>query len=189
MLLLFWVHGDRINNMGKRIGPALVAVSEARPAEGGSSQSPVYRNILSENGFPEDFHGCTTTYEVFNHSVERFSTNKYVSRQITMTVAPKCWVSGKSISPHPVDFHPRRCIGARTVDAQGVAGPFEWITYAELAAKARGRASGLRHIGAKPHAKIGVFAANCPEWMVAIRATDVLGGTIVPSTILWVPPR
>lgn len=71
-------------------------------------------------------------------------------------------------------------MGWRPVDSEGKAGPFEFITYKEVQTQAKTVASGLVTIGFKPKAKLGVFAANCVEWMVSIKAADTIGATIVP---------
>lgn len=62
--------------MGKQIG-VLREVSPARPASASKpSASPVYRNVLAENGFPEGIGGATTLYEVFNNSVAKYGDKK-----------------------------------------------------------------------------------------------------------------
>ena len=66
------------------------------------------------------------------------------------------------------------CLGARTKGADGSAGPFVFKSYKEIGAEVADLASGLIALGVRPGARIGVLAANCPEWMVAMQ---VCGGT------------
>jgi hypothetical protein len=73
-----------------------------------------------------------------------------------------------------------RCLGWRPVGDDGSAGPYQFITYKETQDKARQLAAALSKAGFKPKDKLGIYSVNKVEWMLAIRALDVLSGTIVP---------
>lgn len=77
-------------------------------------------------------------------------------------------------------FGDRKCLGWRPIDAQGAAGPYEFLTYKEVHAKAQDLASALSQSGVSKDGKLGILSANCVEWMLAIRAVDVVSATIVP---------
>lgn len=49
------------------------------------------------------------------------------------------------------------------------------------AATARQLAAALGGVGFGPGSRVGIYAGNCVEWMLTIRACDVLSGTIGES--------
>ncbi|KAL4444107.1 hypothetical protein ABPG75_011844 [Micractinium tetrahymenae] len=73
-----------------------------------------------------------------------------------------------------------RCLGWRPIAEDGTAGPYEFITYKETQERAGQLAAALSKAGFKPKNKFGIYSANNVEWMLAIRACDVISGTIVP---------
>lgn len=62
-----------------------------------------------------------------------------------------------------------RCLGKRT-SGKGEEAPYVWMTYAQAAKQVEGVASSLAAAGMAPHSRVGVFGANCPEWMIAMQA-------------------
>jgi long-chain acyl-CoA synthetase len=77
--------------------------------------------------------------------------------------------------------HPDRpCLGWRLISGDGSAGPYKFLTYAQTRQKARELASALAQVGVQRGSKIGVYGANSVNWMLAIRAADVLSSAIVP---------
>ncbi|PSC75938.1 acetyl-synthetase [Micractinium conductrix] len=80
-----------------------------------------------------------------------------------------------------VDEHgDNRCLGWRPVAEDGTAGPFEFITFKETQERARQLAAALTLAGFRPKGRLGIYSANSVEWMLTIRACDMLSGTIVP---------
>jgi len=77
-------------------------------------------------------------------------------------------------------FGDRPCLGWRPVSDDGQAGPYQFLTYNECREKARALASSLSQCGVARGGKIGVYSANSVNWMLAIRAADVLSAAIVP---------
>ena len=49
------------------------------------------------------------------------------------------------------------------------AGAFVWQTYKEVGEKVTKVASALRGVGVEPHERVGVYATNCPQWMMAMQ--------------------
>eukprot|EP00887_Chlorella_sp_A99_P001271 scaffold14.g1271.t1 len=158
----------------KRVGPITIEVAPGRPAEGDRpGVSPTYRNVAATDGLPETFEGVATLYEAFNASVDRFGD---------------C-----------------NCVGWRPVGEDGKAGPYEFLTYKETKERATWFASALSQacraaappgpfapfaldsaprwanlVGFQPKDRLGIYAANKVEWMLALRGVDMLSGTIVP---------
>lgn len=61
-----------------------------------------------------------------------------------------------------------KCLGYRPI-ADGKPGDYKWYTYAEVAAKVKDIASGLASIGIEPGQRVGVYGANCCEWMMVMQ--------------------
>ena len=55
-------------------------------------------------------------------------------------------------------------------------GDFEWMTYAETAAKVDAVGAALAGAGVAAGARVGVYGANSPEWMVAMQVKRERGG-------------
>ena len=51
----------------------------------------------------------------------------------------------------------------------GEAGPYVFKSYKEIHTEVANVASALRALGVNPAQRVGVFGANCPEWMVAMQ--------------------
>jgi acyl-CoA synthetase (AMP-forming)/AMP-acid ligase II len=72
-------------------------------------------------------------------------------------------------------FGPNPCLGKRVND-----GPYQWMTYQEVADEAAHIAAGLATLGVGSHARAGIYGANCPEWMVSMQACNRMGIYCVP---------
>ena len=70
-------------------------------------------------------------------------------------------------------FPDRPCLGRRVAGPDGKVGEYVFETYAQVSARAAALAAGLAELGVKPHDKVGVFGANCPEWMIAMQARSM----------------
>ena len=66
------------------------------------------------------------------------------------------------------------CLGRRPISSEGEAGPYEWLTYAEVGERVSAIGSGLMTLGHKAHGRIGVYGINAPEWMMAMQARGAL---------------
>lgn len=61
------------------------------------------------------------------------------------------------------------CLGKREKLADGTVGDFKFETYAQVGEKVAAIASALRTLGVEARQRVGVFGANCPEWMMAMQ--------------------
>lgn len=64
------------------------------------------------------------------------------------------------------------CLGLRPKLANGEVGPFQFKSYKEVADDVANVASGLSGFGLQKGARVGVFGANCPEWMIAMQVRE-----------------
>ncbi|KAK9806148.1 hypothetical protein WJX72_003254 [[Myrmecia] bisecta] len=64
-----------------------------------------------------------------------------------------------------------KCLGWRPV-VNGVAQPFQYMTYQAAQDKIKLVASALGAVGVKAHDKVGMYAGNCPEWMLVLQACN-----------------
>eukprot|EP00803_Ostreobium_quekettii_P005717 evm.model.scf_27.6 EVM.evm.TU.scf_27.6 scf_27:41716-47095(+) len=71
------------------------------------------------------------------------------------------------------------CLGHRPV-VNGAPQDYVWWTYKETGAKVAALGSALQELGVPAGAKLSVFGANCPEWMLAIQACNRMSYTCVP---------
>ena len=78
------------------------------------------------------------------------------------------------------DFAARPALGRRPVGPDGQAGPYEWMSYQRLGEYVRHLSNGLAGLGLGEGARAGVYGPNCPEWMIAMQATNRLGMQCVP---------
>lgn len=62
-----------------------------------------------------------------------------------------------------------KCLGHRPKLANGEVGAFEFKTYKQVADEVSRVASGLASLGIIKDSRVGVFGANCPEWMIAMQ--------------------
>ncbi|KAE9618843.1 putative long-chain-fatty-acid--CoA ligase [Lupinus albus] len=123
-------------------------VEEGREGENGKlSVGPVYRNLLSRNGFPPMDPDFSTAWDIFSVSVKNH--------------------------PH------NRMLGWRKI-VDGKIGPYNWKTYKEVYDEVLHIGSALRASGAEPGSRVGVYGANCPQWIVAMEACSAHSFVCVP---------
>ncbi|CAL0300203.1 unnamed protein product [Lupinus luteus] len=123
-------------------------VEEGREGENGKlSVGPVYRNLLSKNGFPPMDPDFSTAWDIFSVSVINH--------------------------PH------NRMLGSRKI-VDGKIGPYNWKTYKEVYDEVLHIGSALRASGAEPGSSVGVYGANCPQWIVAMEACSAHSFVCVP---------
>ncbi|ENN77865.1 hypothetical protein YQE_05543, partial [Dendroctonus ponderosae] len=74
--------------------------------------------------------------------------------------------------------HNGPCLGWR----ESYSKPYQWLTYNETLLRARNLGSGLVEIGLKPgpNTMIGIYAINCPEWILVEQAAYCYSMVIVP---------
>ncbi|XP_013623403.1 PREDICTED: long chain acyl-CoA synthetase 1 isoform X5 [Brassica oleracea var. oleracea] len=113
---------------------------------GKPSVGPVYRNLLSEKGFPPMDSDITTAWDVFrsllgfvSKSVEKFPYNKMLG-----------W--------------------RRIVDEK--VGPYMWKTYKEAYGEVLQIGSAIRALGAEPGCRVGIYGVNCPQWIIAMELLE-----------------
>ena len=81
-------------------------------------------------------------------------------------------------------------LGTRSVDAQGGAGPYKWLSYRQTGEARTQIGSGLLHLGVAPGSNVGLFSANCADWVlvdaalfayrcVSVPLYDTLGPDVV----------
>ncbi|GLU16722.1 hypothetical protein SLE2022_331390 [Rubroshorea leprosula] len=79
-----------------------------------------------------------------------------------------------------VKKHPRnKMLGWRTF-VDGKVGPYVWKTYKEVYDEVLLIGSALRASGAEPGCRIGIYGANCPQWILAMEACNAHGLVCVP---------
>merc|ERR1712078_230987 len=61
-----------------------------------------------------------------------------------------------------------------------MGGPYEWMSYQRLGEYVRHLSNGLAGLGLGEGARAGVYGPNCPEWMIAMQATNRMGMQCVP---------
>ncbi|XP_019441273.1 PREDICTED: long chain acyl-CoA synthetase 1 [Lupinus angustifolius] len=123
-------------------------VEEGREGENGKpSVGPIYRNLLSKNGFPPMDPDFSTAWDIFSVSVKNH--------------------------PH------NRMLGWRKI-VDGKVGPYNWKTYKEVYDEVLYIGSALRASGAEPGSRIGIYGANCPQWIVAMEACSAHSFVCVP---------
>jgi long-chain acyl-CoA synthetase len=66
-----------------------------------------------------------------------------------------------------------KCLGYRPI-TDGKPGDYQWYTYAEVAAKVKDIASGMASIGIEAGQRVGVYGANCCEWMMVMQVGQSL---------------
>jgi len=72
------------------------------------------------------------------------------------------------------------CIGRRLKGEDGAAGDYQWLSYREVSEKVAMLSSGLEAEGVASQDAVGVFGANCPEWMIAMQACNRANAKCVP---------
>mmetsp|Transcript_22299 Transcript_22299/g.48717 ORF Transcript_22299/g.48717 Transcript_22299/m.48717 type:complete len:658 (+) Transcript_22299:118-2091(+) len=76
-------------------------------------------------------------------------------------------------------FPNRPCLGSRPI-VNGQAQPFQFMTYNEVHNNVKKIAAAYVALGVKPKDRVGVIGANCPEWMMAMQALNILNSVCVP---------
>lgn len=71
------------------------------------------------------------------------------------------------------------CLGRRPV-LKGVAGPYEYETFGQIASRVADVASGMKGLGLSARDAVGILGVNCPEWMVAMQACNRNNFVCVP---------
>jgi non-ribosomal peptide synthetase component F len=111
------------------------------------SASAIFRHALAKDGFPPlpgaDGRALTTLYELFDHSAGKFADLP--------------------------------CLGHRPVAAAdggkgAAAGPYEFLTYGETAARVADVAAGLVGLGIKPGQRVGCVAKRARGLLLLLRA-------------------
>jgi len=77
-------------------------------------------------------------------------------------------------------FGDNDCLGVRSVDADGEAGDYEFWSYKETEERVVKLASVMKALGIERGAKVGVFGANCREWMLVMQACNRMSWICVP---------
>ena len=70
-------------------------------------------------------------------------------------------------------------LGKRAI-VDGVAKEFVWQTYNQIYTRVRNLGAGLANLGLAPDQMVGIFAANCPEWVITEHACFMYGLVTVP---------
>ena len=79
-----------------------------------------------------------------------------------------------------VDRYPgNKMLGWRKM-IDGKVGPYVWKTYKEVYQEVLHIGSALRAAGAEPGARIGIYGANCPQWIIAMEACSAHSLVAVP---------
>ena len=73
------------------------------------------------------------------------------------------------------------CLGTRKV-VNGVAGDYEWMTYAEVGTRRRNLGSGLSLLKQRKEEPVGIYSINRPEWIITDLACQAYG---FPSVALY----
>lgn len=72
------------------------------------------------------------------------------------------------------------CLGHRPI-VKGAAGPYQYETFAEVAARVADIAAGCKSLlGLSARDRVAILGANCPEWMVAMQACNRNNFVCVP---------
>ncbi|BDA46672.1 Long chain acyl-CoA synthetase 3 [Coccomyxa sp. Obi] len=72
-----------------------------------------------------------------------------------------------------------KCLGWRPI-VDGKPGPYEYWTYKETRERAAVLASSVVASGTKPGGRVGIYAPNCPNWMLIIQACNRSSLYVVP---------
>uniref|UniRef100_A0ACD5XVA4 Uncharacterized protein n=1 Tax=Avena sativa TaxID=4498 RepID=A0ACD5XVA4_AVESA len=62
----------------------------------------------------------------------------------------------------------------------GVPGPFLWKSYMEVYEEVLQTGSALQHLGVQQGSTVGIYGANCPQWVVAMQACNGYNLVCVP---------
>ena len=64
--------------------------------------------------------------------------------------------------------------------AAGKAQRYTFMTYKQAHCSAASIGSALHDLGAAHGGTVGIYGANCPEWMLAVKGCDFCGAVVVP---------
>ncbi|XP_022757807.1 long chain acyl-CoA synthetase 1-like isoform X1 [Durio zibethinus] len=85
-----------------------------------------------------------------------------------------------SLFSSSVQKHPgNRMLGWRRI-VDGKVGPYIWKTYNEVYDEILHIGSALRASGAEPGCRVGIYGANCPQWIMAMEACSAHSLVCVP---------
>lgn len=68
-----------------------------------------------------------------------------------------------------LDYDESMASNTDAAQVDGVAGPFEFITYEETAELVAAIGSAMAAVGVTAHQKCSIYGGNCIEWMVAMQ--------------------
>ncbi|ONK63175.1 uncharacterized protein A4U43_C07F12180 [Asparagus officinalis] len=92
---------------------------------------------------------------------------------------PNMTTSWQVFSTAAEKYPGNRMLGWREF-TNGKAGPYKWKTYNEIYEEVLRVGSALQYLGAKPGSRIGIYGANCPQWIVAMQACNGYSLICVP---------
>lgn len=78
-----------------------------------------------------------------------------------------------------VKYADNRMLGWRPFK-DGVPGPYLWKSYKEIYDEVLQAGSALQKLGVQPGSRVGIYGANCPQWIVAMQACNGYSLICVP---------
>lgn len=66
------------------------------------------------------------------------------------------------------------------MDARGAPGPYAWLSYRQVGEARTQIGSGLVHLGMRPGSNVGLFSANCADWVLVDAALHAYACVSVP---------
>uniref|UniRef100_A0A804RIS7 Long-chain-fatty-acid--CoA ligase n=1 Tax=Zea mays TaxID=4577 RepID=A0A804RIS7_MAIZE len=78
-----------------------------------------------------------------------------------------------------VKYADNRMLGWRPFK-DGVPGPYLWKSYKEIYDEVLQAGSALQKLGVQPGSRVGIYGANCPQWIVAMQACNGYSLVCVP---------
>ncbi|KAJ0978647.1 hypothetical protein J5N97_014121 [Dioscorea zingiberensis] len=94
-------------------------------------------------------------------------------------VDPMMSTSWETFSVAAEKYHGNQMLGWREF-TDGKAGPYLWKTYKQVYEEVLNVGSALRQLGAESGSHIGIYGANCPQWIVAMEACNGYSLICVP---------
>jgi long-chain acyl-CoA synthetase len=170
----------------KKIGPCTAIVEPGRLGEGDKlGVSATYRNIAAADELPTTVRllPLNLLYSSLQSILIRhYSTPQNLSFHISDS---SMQLNGAStmyevFEASATKFADRPCLGWRPVNDDGTPGDFKFHSYQETRTMARNLASSLAHSGITKGGKVGILSANNVQWMLGIRASDMLAASVVP---------
>ncbi|KAJ0978635.1 hypothetical protein J5N97_014109 [Dioscorea zingiberensis] len=143
---------------GRTMKTYAVQVESGKVGDNGKpSVGPVYRNILAKDGFPP---------------VDPMMSTSHGKRSVFDIKISCCSVAAEK-------YHGNQMLGWREF-TDGKAGPYLWKTYKQVYEEVLNVGSALRQLGAESGSHIGIYGANCPQWIVAMEACNGYSLICVP---------